>query len=167
MLSAVVPLCCRNIANFTKWRAVTCVVSRSVPTSAWRKKFSPRSELLVQSACETPSIAVVCYVPGWGSPGPSIPSQADGDFSARHLHLDTTLPSSETCARSSGFCSPSRCFPVMPSGCNASEVSNCSSFRPSACAPRDALLVWSSPNDSGSVHGIGDCEHDEISGCCG
>ena len=47
------------------------------------------------------------------------------------------------------------------------KVSNCSFFRPSACAPKDALLVWSSPNDSGSVYGIGNCKHDEIAGCFG
>ena len=128
----------------------------------------PRSGFLLQSTCETPSIAVVRCVTGRGSPGPSIFSQADGDFSARLSHLDTTLPSSsETCARSSGFCSPPRCFIFMSSGCTASEVSSCSSFHQFPCATRDALLVRSSPDDSGSVHGIGDCEHNEISGCWG
>ena len=150
MLLAFVPCYRRNVANFTKWRAVTWDVARFIPTLVCKTKSPPRSRLFVQSACETPSRAVVSCVTGWGSPGPSIPLQADGDFSARHSHLDTTLPSSsETCARFSGFCSPSQCFPVMLLGYTASEASNCSSFHTSACASRDTLLVWSSPNDGG------------------
>ena len=54
----------------------------------------------------------------------------------------------------------------MSSGCTVSGISNLSSSGRSAGAPRESLSIWSSRDDSDSVHGSGD-EYDGMSGCGG
>ena len=58
----------------------------------------------------------------------------------------------------------SRCFPVMSLGFPTRGFSDSSSSDPSAGASREPLSVWSSPDDSDSVHGSDD-KYYGVSGC--
>ena len=134
------------------------------PDVCLKKYFSPLPVLRVHSVGEKPS-TVACCTSRCSTSDPFNPLLADGDFRAGHLGLGTTLPSPEECSRSSGICSRSRCFSVMSLGRTANGIYDRTCSGPSAGgAPRESLSVWSSFDDSGSVHGSGD-EHDEISGC--
>ena len=119
---------------------------------------------LVQSACEKTSAAVCCLTE-WSYPDLSNFVPAGGDSSDGNARFASHFPFFLKTVLALAESAP---HPDVSPSCHRALLREAdrSPSDPSAGASRESLSVWSSPDDSDSVHGSDD-KYDGVSGCGG